>query len=61
MKSCLIVDDSRVIRMVARKILTELGFTTIDAADGRAALEQCQKKHARCGVAGLEHAGHVRD
>lgn len=44
MKTCLVVDDSKVIRMVARKILTELGFEVEEAADGREALEACMKK-----------------
>ena len=44
MKSCLIVDDSRVIRMVARKILEELEFETEEAADGQEAVDQCAKK-----------------
>ncbi|GFZ99054.1 response regulator [Elstera cyanobacteriorum] len=43
MKSCLIVDDSRVVRMVAKKILQELGFETSEAEDGRKAMEACQK------------------
>ncbi len=43
MKSCLIVDDSRVIRLVARKILEEMSFQIAEAADGREALEHCQK------------------
>ena len=42
MKMCLIVDDSKVIRMVARKILQELGFETSEAADGKLALDACQ-------------------
>lgn len=42
MKSCLIVDDSKVIRMVAKKILTELKFTTAEAEDGQQALESCK-------------------
>jgi two-component system chemotaxis response regulator CheY len=42
MPDCLIVDDSRVIRMVARKILTELGFSTREAVNGREALALCQ-------------------
>jgi two-component system chemotaxis response regulator CheY len=41
MKSCLIVDDSRVVRMVARKILTELQFDVSEAEDGQKALEAC--------------------
>jgi len=43
MKSCLIVDDSKVIRMVARKILQELAFGTEEAADGMQALDACKK------------------
>ena len=41
MKSCLIVDDSKVIRMVAKKILQELGFSTAEAEDGQKALDYC--------------------
>ena len=44
MKVCLIVDDSKVIRMVARKILQELGFETEEAADGKEALDACKVK-----------------
>lgn len=44
MKTCLIVDDSKVIRMVARKILQELKFETVEAADGKAALDSCKNK-----------------
>jgi len=44
MKSCLIVDDSKVIRMVARKILQELAFETLEAADGKVALDLCKQK-----------------
>jgi len=44
MKTCLIVDDSKVIRMVARKILHELEFETLEAADGQQALDECKKK-----------------
>ncbi len=43
MKSCLIVDDSKVIRMVARKILQELDFGTEEAADGKQALDACKQ------------------
>lgn len=42
-KVCLIVDDSKVIRAVARRILQELGFETREAADGRAAFEACME------------------
>ena len=43
MKSCLIVDDSRVIRKVARRILEELNFDIAEAEDGRAAMDACLK------------------
>lgn len=41
MKSCLIVDDSRVIRKVARRILEELNFNIVEAVDGKQALDSC--------------------
>ena len=44
MKSCLIVDDSKVIRMVARKILQELEFETGEAADGQQAVDACKAR-----------------
>lgn len=43
MMTCLIVDDSRVVRMVARKILQDLNFEIVEAEDGKKALEACQK------------------
>ena len=42
MKSCLVVDDSRVIRKVARRILEELGFDIAEASDGLEALAWCR-------------------
>jgi two-component system chemotaxis response regulator CheY len=42
MKFCLIVDDSSVVRMVARKILKDLSFDTGEAGDGLAAIEACR-------------------
>jgi two-component system chemotaxis response regulator CheY len=42
MKTCLVVDDSKVIRKVARHILETLDFAVQEAADGREALEYCQ-------------------
>jgi two-component system chemotaxis response regulator CheY len=44
MKQCLIVDDSRVIRKVARRILEELKFAIDEAEDGSDALEICRRK-----------------
>ncbi len=42
MKTCLIVDDSRVIRSVARRIVTDLGFAVREAENGLAALDVCE-------------------
>lgn len=42
MKSCLVVDDSRVVRKVACRILSDLGFATAEAEDGVTALESCR-------------------
>jgi len=33
MKTCLIVDDSRMIRRVAGRIVKDLGFETVDASN----------------------------
>lgn len=44
MKSCLVVDDSKVVRMVARKILEGLQFDINEAEDGQQALDQCRIK-----------------
>src|SRR4026208_1648097 len=44
MKSCLIVDDSKVIRKVARHILETLEFEVEEAGDGREALSRCEAK-----------------
>jgi two-component system chemotaxis response regulator CheY len=44
MKSCLIVDDSKVVRMVARKILEGLSFDIDEAEDGQKAIEACQRQ-----------------
>ena len=42
MKTCLIVDDSRVIRKVSRHILETLGFNAEEAENGQQGLEQCE-------------------
>jgi two-component system chemotaxis response regulator CheY len=41
-KTCLIVDNSRVIRMVVRRILEDLGFAADETSDGKAALDRCK-------------------
>ena len=42
MKTCLVVDDSRVIRKVARRILEDIGFDIAEASDGLEALAWCR-------------------
>lgn len=42
MKNCLVVDDSRVIRKVARRILEDMDFACNEAEDGKQALDACR-------------------
>jgi two-component system, chemotaxis family, chemotaxis protein CheY len=44
MKHCLVVDDSRVIRKVACRILESLNFETEEAEDGEVALHACRNR-----------------
>ncbi len=44
MPSCLVVDDSRVVRKVARRIVEDLGFTCEEAEDGSKAYDFCTKQ-----------------
>lgn len=41
---CLLVDDSMLVRKIARKIFTGLGFETDEAENGQIALEKCQNR-----------------
>jgi two-component system, chemotaxis family, chemotaxis protein CheY len=42
-KTCLIVDDSRVIRKVSSKIAISLGYVPVEAENGEEALARCKK------------------
>ena len=44
MKTCLIVDDSRVVRAIARRFIEALGFTVGEAGDGQLAVVACQQQ-----------------
>jgi two-component system chemotaxis response regulator CheY len=44
MPSCLIVDDSRVVRIVARKIFEELKFVCREAENGQEALNKVHEE-----------------
>jgi two-component system chemotaxis response regulator CheY len=43
MKQCLVVDDSRVIRTVARRIMESLSYSVAEAEDGMTALRACRE------------------
>ena len=44
MKTCLIVDDSSIIRKVARRILESLEFQILEAENGEQAFETCRRQ-----------------
>jgi two-component system chemotaxis response regulator CheY len=41
-RTCLIVDDSRVMRRVSRQVVESLGMTAAEAEDGKEALARCE-------------------
>lgn len=41
MTSCLVVDDSQVVRSVARRILQDMDIVVSEAKDGQEALDRC--------------------
>ena len=47
-RTCLVVDDSRVVRKVARRILEANGFSVTEAADGKEALQSCRQAMPDC-------------
>ena len=47
-RTCLVVDDSRVVRKVARRILEANGFAVTEAADGQEAMETCRQTMPDC-------------
>lgn len=44
MKSCLIVDDSTVVRKVARRILEDMDYVVEEAEDGQEAIDKCRQE-----------------
>jgi len=44
MRTCLIVDDSSVVRKVARRILEDLDYIVDEAEDGQEAIEKCREQ-----------------
>jgi len=47
-RTCLVVDDSRVVRRVARSILEANGFAVQEAANGHEALDACRSAMPDC-------------
>ena len=47
-RTCLVVDDSRVVRKVARRILEAHGYDVSEAEDGQQALEACRAGMPDC-------------
>lgn len=41
MKTCLVIEESRVVRKVARRLLEDLGFAVAEATDGAEGLAWC--------------------
>jgi two-component system, chemotaxis family, chemotaxis protein CheY len=44
MKTCLVVDDSSVVRKVARRILEGMQYAITEAQDGAEAIDKCRDK-----------------
>lgn len=44
MRTCLIVDDSRVVRKVASRIIRDLEFEVVEAGDGAQAMDVCREQ-----------------
>lgn len=67
-RTCLVVDDSRVVRKVARRILETHGFKVEEAADGQQALDACRQTLPDCVLLdwnmpvmdGITFLGHLR-
>lgn len=43
MPTCLIVDDSKIVRKLARRIMEALAFECSEAEDGKCAIAECEK------------------
>jgi two-component system chemotaxis response regulator CheY len=43
MTTCLVIDDSRLVRQVSRRIMEDLGFLCREAEDGKHAYEACEE------------------
>ncbi len=41
MSLCLVVDDSKVVRTIAKRMIEPMGYKVIEAGDGKEALDKC--------------------
>ena len=57
MKTCLVVDDSRVIRGVVREALAEVGITAIEAEDGNEALATFESQNPDAVISDVQMPG----
>lgn len=48
MKTCMVVDDSSVVRKVARRILEDMDFVVTEAEDGQEAYDKCRANMPDC-------------
>lgn len=48
MKTCLIADDSGIVRKIIGRIVADLGFEVIQVGDGVEALNECKKSMPTC-------------
>jgi two-component system chemotaxis response regulator CheY len=68
MRICLVVDDSSVVRKIARRILEDMDFQIIEAEDGEQALAACKRSMPEAVLLdwnmpvmdGYEFLGHLR-
>ena len=59
-KTCLVVDDSKVVRTIARRILEGIEFKVDEAADGQQAVDACKAAMPDAVLLDWKHAGHER-
>ncbi len=48
MKKCLVVDDSKIVRVMARRIIEEIGFSVDEAENGQEAYDFCKRVKPDC-------------
>ena len=55
----LVIDDSRAMRLILKRIVTKFGYEVVEAANGKEAVDYLHANetiHARCRADRLEHA-----